>query len=200
MKARREVKKKMINLKNEEQNKKVLELLLKFINQCIHKQSQIDWAEITTKAAETIKSNGVNSTIFWNFMKKMDGHKQEHISAMIDENGQEVEEQEQIKKVYQRHYMDLLTQNVAETEREKEVEDIVRRASEARNLIASNKMIKKIGRKEYIEAKRQLKKSKAADISGWKNEFVLNAGKDLDKSIHVMLNEISKTRNIPNTS
>jgi len=45
--------------------------------------------------------------------------------------------------------------------------------------------------------KSSLKKKKAQDQQGWRNEYIIEAGKDLEKSIKAMLNEILKTNLIP---
>ncbi|XP_066910986.1 uncharacterized protein, partial [Clytia hemisphaerica] len=111
-----------------------------------------------------IEAGGVNSPEFWGILK-VKSKKQETRCAMKDKNGNLKETEEEIQKVYQDHYNELLkTPSAAskeEEDAEKEVEenfDLLKRAAE--NNIESEE----ITMEELNTAIKQLKKKKAADI------------------------------------
>ena len=54
---------------------------------------------------------------------------------------------------------------------------------------AKNIEIKEITTEEYDKMKGKLKKKKAPDMEGWRYEWIANAGKDLEESIKIMMNE-----------
>ncbi|XP_066930834.1 uncharacterized protein [Clytia hemisphaerica] len=119
-----------------------------------------------------IEAGGVNSPEFWEILK-VKSKKQETRCAMKDKNGNLKETEEEIQKVYQDHYNELLkTPSAAskeEEDAEKEVEenfDLLKRAAE--NNIESEE----ITMEELNTAIKQLKKEKAfADIGGMKAEY-----------------------------
>ncbi len=51
---------------------------------------------------------------------------------------------------------------------------------------------------ELEKTKKELKKKKAPDLQGWRNEYITSAGKDLTDSILMMLNEVAKNQRVPN--
>ena len=75
--------------------------------------------------------------------------------------------------------------------------DIIDQATGAREIIWYNKQVKPISKIEYMRVKTRLKMNKANDLSGWKNEFIKHAGKDLESSITKMLNEVVKHAAMP---
>ena len=59
---------------------------------------------------------------------------------------------------------------------------------------AEKKEIEEITSKEYDQMKSKLKKKKAPDEEGWRYEWIENAGKDLEESIKLMMNESRKEK------
>ena len=71
-------------------------------------------------------------------------------------------------------------------------------ATRAREIICYNKEVRRISIIEYMRAKTKLKMNKANDLSGGKNDFIRPAGKDLESSIFLMLNEVVRHVAMPN--
>ena len=71
------------------------------------------------------KEGGIDSTAFWELKRRIEGKRNvESAHMMENENGDLVEEQEEILEVYKKYYQNLLTTKSAETVIEKEAEEI----------------------------------------------------------------------------
>ena len=82
-----------------------------------------------------------------------------------------------------------------ESEQGKEIERIVDTYVDVLLHRSDQNRIQPFTEDEYQKMKRQLKNRKAPDLQGWRYEMVKYAGKDLERSLLIMLNELA-TNNI----
>ena len=140
------------------------------------------------------KEKGFDPNAFWELTKRLAGRNHETATAMLDEDGKVEEEPEKIKEIYKRFYEKLLKDRDPENEAEKEVQQLKEKCVVAMVNCAKNKEIREITTEEYDKMKGKLKKKKAPDMEGWRYEWIANAGKDLEESIKMMMNESRKEK------
>ena len=120
-----------------------------------------------------------------------------YATAINDKDGNKIDTNEGIRKVYKDFYKELLSGNNATTEeeidREKEVEELFQKVMEAGKL---QRPIK-VDDSDVREAIGNLKKKKAKDIQGWRNEIVIEGGEEMVISIKKMCNEIITKEELP---
>ena len=117
--------------------------------------------------------------------------------SVNNKSGVREDEPGKVKKVYEEFYRDLLKVKEAETEEEKKVEEVIDRCVEAMEKKAKHSEIEEATKEEYEEMKEKLKKGKAPDCQGWSYELITNAGKELDKSIHITINKLLAHQVVP---
>ena len=142
------------------------------------------------------KGGAINGDAFWEFRKKMK-RSNNYATAINDKDGNKIDTNEGIRKVYKDFYKELLSGNNATTEeeidREKEVEELFQKVMEAGKL---QRPIK-VDDSDVREAIGNLKKKKAKDIQGWRNEIVIEGGEEMVISIKKMCNEIITKEELP---
>ena len=116
---------------------------------------------------------------FWDFHRQ--GKDNVVRSAIIDENGIRHEDEKAIKEVYSKYYADLLTTRGPENEEERRAQNRVDEAISRLELVWSLTNNEKGYSWEeltgYVEnAVKELKKRKATDQMGWKNEYIVVGG------------------------
>ena len=76
---------------------------------------------------EDIKAKGgVNSPAFWDFKSKMEGKKQEGVSAIKRKDGSIIEDVDEIKKEYENYYIELFVIDGSSNETEEVVVNLAR--------------------------------------------------------------------------
>ena len=148
------------------------------------------------KVVESIAANGkMNGGAFWEFRKKFT-RKKEQPHAMMNADGKKVFKHDEIKKVYQDFYEDLLNnkeqhENSVNYENiSTEFEGIMRRAENQPPLVVS--------RATVAATFKKLKRKKAKDDKGWNNEIMKEGGDEMEKSVELMINGILSEEIIPN--
>ena len=151
------------------------------------------------KTMQEIKEQGgVNGETFWKFKKKFQRRQEEHMSMVYSKNGERIEDREGIKERYREFYKELLKTKESKTEREREIEERVNQ--DASRIVETGLKMKqrKISIQDLETVKKQLKRKKAKDRDGWKNEMILEGGKEMDLSIVKILNRIQQEKKIVN--
>ena len=187
MKIKRELKKR---------NKKRTNEILKKREQMITKyilEEETDRHE--RKIRTTIENlrregSGLKEDTFWQFKRKMENRPQEAPSAIQDDSGKIVEEKRQILEEYKAFYGKLfekrelksLEGKLEERRISETLESIELRAKEQESLQFEDEDIKK--------GIKVLKRRKAADCQGWKNEMIIFDGREMERSIRMMFNRI----------
>ena len=150
------------------------------------------------KIANEIKKEGIfNANAFWDFRRKMNKDKKIEGRSVNNKEGERQDQPETIKQVYKEYFEELLTVGEANTKEEKEIEEEIDKCIDIMREIAENGKIDEITEAEYAEMKASLKKRKAPDLQGWTYELVINAGKDLEKSIRKMKNTLIRHQIVP---
>ena len=176
-------------------NKERRKLLQQFIEEEEAKQER---NRVIETAKNIKKEGGFDANAYWKHMEKLQGRKAEPATAMLDEKGKIEEDPEKIREeIYKPFYMNLLKDREPENEMEKEVQALKEKCIEVMSDNAKDKEIKEITREEYEKMKNKLKNKKAPDKEGWRYEWITQAGKDLEESIILMLNEIRKQKQQP---
>ena len=148
--------------------------------------------------ANQIKSEkGFDGSAFWEFKERDQGKKNEAMMSIKDEDGNIKEEPEEILKIAQTFYKKLLTGRLMETEAGKQIEEVVNKYIAELEKKAMVEGIEPFTKEEYEKVKKELKNGKAADLQGWRYEFIKNAGEDLDDSILTMINEVVRSFLVP---
>ena len=84
-----------------------------------------------------------------------------------------------------------------EDEEEREMQELKEKCIEAMMKKEKDIEIKEITTDEYEIMKKKLKKKKAPDDEGWRYEWILHAGTEMEESIKLMLNEVRKEKTQP---
>ena len=116
---------------------------------------------------------------------------------MYDEEGNLEENPEKIKEIFKTFYEKLLKDREPESDSEQDVQELKEKCIEVMMENAKNKVIEEITSEEYERMKKNLKKKKAPDEEGWRYEWIAHAGKDLEESIKLMLNETVREKEQP---
>ena len=98
---------------------------------------------------------------FWDFNRKLEREKEEQVTVMIDKDGKVMEGREGIMTVYEDFYKNLFKVKVANTNKEKDIEERIR--TQMKELRGNEQPPTEFEQKEIKRAIRQLKCSKAGD-------------------------------------
>ena len=154
--------------------------------------------EDVDKVIDRIKSEGgVNSTAFWELKRRIEGRTTDEAHVIESENGEIIEDKEKIMERYKEYFQDLLETKVGETEVEKETEEIIELTMAALELIDRAEEVEKIPRESLDQITRSLKKRKAKDMSEWKNEYITAGGKEMMKSLEIVMKHVDSTHEMP---
>ena len=184
-------KSKAANREEREMIKKRRNLIQEFIREIQQKQER---TRIVETAKKIKKNGGFDANAFWKHAEKMQGRKTEPPTAMKGEDGQMEEDPEKIKEIYLNFYAKLLKDRQPEDEEEKQIQQYKEQCIRIMEQVATHRSIEPASDEEYEEMKKKLKKKKAPDKQGWRYEFILWAGEDLEQSIKTMINEILKSK------
>ena len=165
-----------------------------FINEIKQQQER---SKVTKIAEKIRKDGGFDSNAYWKYEEKMKGKKKETATAMKDENGKIEEDPEKIKEIHRKYFEKLLKDREPEGLEEKELEELKEKCINIMKKAANRIEIKSVSDEEYEAMKKKLKKKKAPDLEGWRYEWVENAGKDLEESIKIMMNETLRSKEPP---
>ena len=198
MKTKREIRKQIFNTGTKQKEREVLKKRDELITAYISKNQQKAFVKkINETINEITQTGGLDGGNFWEFKKRMDNKKREERIAMKDKGGNVHESPKSIKEIFANFYEELLGSNPARNEEEEKNEEEVEKMFRQFELIAESDVASEITEKDVLEAIKKLKKKKAADQDGMKNEMIISGGKDLLNSIIAMFNKILKEKEIP---
>ena len=147
---------------------------------------------------EDIKRNGgVNSETFWKLKQKFEKRPKEVNVAVYDTEGELVDGEEEIKETYAKYYEELLQTKGATTTEEMETEKIVEEVINQIEAISEIREQQEVGINEVQSVTKKLKKRKATDCDGWKNEMLMYGGNEMVKSLVKIFNNIQKSKKLP---
>ena len=152
------------------------------------------------KNCEEIKINGkFNSAGFWKVRKRMERKKEEESYAVRNMKGELVTTNDGILQAYGEYYKDLLTTTNKRTTLPGN-RAIVEKVEEKFNKImeeAEKQAPSKTNRETVAEVIKSLKKNKAPDKEGWKNEMLIDGGEEIIDSIVKMTNCVLEKFEVP---
>ena len=123
--------------------------------------------------------------------------KAEPAAAIKDKEGNIIEEPEKIKSRYLEHFSELLTPVEATCEEEKRQEEIIEIAFNRVLAAADETETRYTTMEEITIARKELKRKKCRDGTGWNNEMLLGEGEEIQKSLKYIFNMIEKERTLP---
>ena len=152
------------------------------------------------KNCEEIRKNGkFNSAGFWKVKRRMECKKDEAMHAVRNMKGELVTTSEEIKEAYADYFEDLLTKTNKRTEMVENVNTVKRVNGKFDEIMekASKQEPKVIDDEIMEEVVNGLKKKKAKDNDGWKNEMIKDGGKEMVASLTKMTNVVMEKYEIP---
>ena len=177
---------------------KTLKYMKKVISEQIDEEEhKKKFIRIERTVAEIKKSGGVNSNTFWDVRKKLTNRKKETAHAVIDENGEKKESPEEILTVYSTWYKNLLSTRPAETDTEKQAEEVIDMVSRSMKAIASHQTPRKTTIEEVEAVVKKLNPKKAKDSASWRNSLILEGGEEMNTSLKNIVNQVDSQENIP---
>ena len=154
--------KKQIQKEKKKRIRKIIKRRRLMIKDHIVKIKEEEKYDKVTGVAESILKKGMfNPNAYWEFRRKMKSKKGIEGKSINDSEGKREDNPEKIKKIYRDYFEELLKIKEAQTETEKETEEIINRCIEAMREIAEKEPIQEVTKKEYEEMKSKLKKQKS---------------------------------------
>ena len=191
-------KRRLLKAQEHERNTEMITARRKVLLQLIEEEKEKQEKRRIVQIAENIKKeSGFDANAFWQFQQRSEGRKKEPATAMIDDQGNVEEDPTKIKEIYRTFYQTLLKDREPDDEEEREMQQLKEKCIEVMVEKGKNIGIKEITSEEYEMMKKKLKKKKAPDEEGWRYEWILHAGKEMEESIKLMLNEVVKEKMQP---
>mgnify|MGYP001800575693 CR=1 FL=1 len=164
------------------------------LNRHIVRERQNKNANRIRQNIESLRRNGggVKEESFWEFKKKMSKRKLEKQVAMKDENGDIQTEPKKIKEIYTKFYNELFKVEVEDQlkEKGKTVKERIEKKGKQQQPI-------NIEEEDIEKVIKTLKRRKAGDQEGWRNEMLICGGKEMVRSLAILFNRISKEMELP---
>ena len=178
---------------------KDMEQLKRLKEQMMEEEKETYWRKLQKNCEEIRKNGKFDSGGFWKVKKRMECKKDEAAHAVKNLKGELVTTTEEIKEAYADYFEDLLTKTNKRTELV-ENKDVVQRVQVKFNEIMEKARKQKpsvIGEDLMEEVVNGLKKKKAKDNEGWKNEMIIDGGKEMVASLTKMTNTVMEQYEIP---
>ena len=171
---------------------------IKVVDEEIEAERQSQFKNKISKVVEKLRSSkGINCPGMWEVMKQLNKKKATPPSAIKSKDGQILEDADLINERYLEHFVELLKPPEATTEQEKTQEQFINMAFDQIMEMAEQQPTVLTTMSEISEAKKELKRKKCKDGSGWRNEMLLDCGSEMDKSILKLFNRIECERTLP---
>ena len=147
------------------------------------------------KVAQQIKSNVDNGAKIWGVKRKVQ-RKNQTPRTIKDEKNNRIESSSQILEEYRKYYENLLKTRQSETAEETQIQFKVEKELQQ---ITNKQGDKEEGSTETIIRKviRKMKNKKAADMLGWKAEWIKEGREEMVKSLYILFNRIKTENQIP---
>ena len=143
------------------------------------------------------EGGGVKETTFWEFKRKLERRKEDHMIATRGKNRSPVESRKGILEIYQEFYSNLFKTKEAKTKEEEEIEEGIQIRLKRIEEKANKQKPLDVKIEEVEQTIKKLKLKKALDEEGWRNEMIKMGGREMVISIWMMFNKIFKDGIIP---
>ena len=182
----------------EDEERERLQAEIDQLKKDIHEEEKQSKVRKIEKVVQEIRCGGqLNGGAFWKLKKKLTKKKADLPHAVYNKDGVKVEEVDKIKGAYEEFYADLLETRPAETIEEERAEEEVNKIFNGIMKLAEQQKPMKVSDEEVECVVKSLKRRKAADREGWRNEDVLEGGEEMKKSITKLTNQILESYSIP---
>ena len=199
MKAKRRYKVKGKKAK-ELRERKLARIQEKLIEEYIIEERKKEEGCMIRNTVDDIKEKGgVNSPAFWDFKKKMEGRKQEGVSAVKRKDGKVVEEVSEIKEEYKNFYTELFIIEGPSSKIGKVAEDtnmMYHKWLQNSERVAQENL-EKFETKEIEEIIKNLKNKHTPDRQGINNVVIKAMGEEMTQSITIIANQIEEEASAP---
>ena len=170
---------------------------LAILNDQIIIQMKKEQQERTVQIAQRIKTEkGMNRNNFWEYMRKVKGRNPAVMHDVLNKRDELETSPEGIRDAYKEYYKDLLKKEPMTTKEGREKEILMERMINVIEEKSKNKMVQ-VKNKEIESAVKKLKKRKAGDREGWKNEMIAGGGTDMKRSFELMIKTMLKEKIVP---
>ena len=139
----------------------------------------------------------INGGAFWEVKKRIERKKEVKSVAIENKEGKRECNTEKIKGVYKEFYETLLKSKEAENEEEREQERIINERYRKIEEKSRHQEPIRITMTDVKNTIKSLKKGKAGDEFGWKNEILIHGGEMIQEGIMMMFNEVNEKELIP---
>ena len=172
--------------------------MIKLIDADIEKERKEQFGNKIGKVVGQLRSSkGINGPNMWEVLKKVRRRKAEPPAAIKDKEGNILEDPEKIKNRYLEHFRELLAPVEAESEEGKKQEELIDIAFDRVIATADKEETRYTTTQEILDARKELKKKKCRDGTGWNNEMLLGEGDEMVKSLKKIYNMIEEERIVP---
>lgn len=169
---------------------------LHLINEHVNNKTKERNFTIISRSIKSItsKEKHLNQNALWEIIKKTKSKSTKEINvSMKNERGEEVATTaDENKHIFQNHYHQLLTRVSPQNENEIRTEELTQQISYSIKVLGTHCKREEINEDEVLQLCKTLKKGKAYDVQGWKNEYLKYGGKDLKNSITIIFNNLTK--------
>ena len=142
------------------------------------------------------KTGKTDLTAFYKFnRKKKDSGSV--TSLVTTEDGRKTESREESIAEYEKHYSSLLEIRPAETQQEKDNELLVHRMIDSLIRATDNQNHRTTTAEEVEMAIKTIKRRKAADATGWRNELMMDGGEEVCKGLAKLFSMTDKKKTPP---
>lgn len=174
---------------------------IKELKEEIIKAEKTSYTRRIRRIVENIKREGgnINPGAFWEVQKQLTKKKEDKSIAIKNKRGERVEGKEEVLCVYKEFYKDLLEPTkCTEAENEgKKQEEWIDNEFEKIRTEARNQEPMEISEEDVRKSIKKLKKKKAGDRDGWRNEMIIEGGEEMVKSLCKIFKEIARTGETP---
>ena len=196
VKQKRILKKKMKQVNRSQ--RKILVTAVKTIEERLNQENNKQFETKINKVVEKLKcEKGIHGPSVWEVMRKVKQKKNDPPTAVLDNEGNIIEEAEAIKDRYLEHFTSILKPPAAENEEESSQEKIIDIAFQNISLSLQKQEVTKTTASELDEAINELKKNKCKDEEGWCNEIIINGGDEVKQSLLKLFNRMESEKTLP---
>ena len=153
--------------------------------------------KIEATVQEVKEGGGVDSTTFWKVKSRLKGKNDNEIAAIIDEDGNKIEEPDEIKGVYMRYFSELLTKREGTSDTERNREDLVQSIVMHMETLCQEESPQETNEEDLKEIISKLDVKKARDRDNWSNEIVKRGGDEMFKSIKKIIDAVDENLSVP---
>ena len=195
--VKKRITKELKNITDKDRIKSLKEMKLLITEQIEKEEQTKKYVRIEKTVADIKENGGVNGNTFWEVRKKLTNKTKEIGHSIINAEGVKCDDVEDIKKVYSDWYQDLLTTRPAETEVEKQAEEIIACASRSMEAIANSQDPRTTTAEEIENIVKKLNPKKAKDSASWKNNLIKEGGDEMISSLKNIINEVDGQQLVP---